>query len=390
MKKIIVFLLALLCHQAVASIISRGPYMENFTEKSAVIRFNVSPSTVAWLSYGAFPDCERFSTFSGFNNEHKIQLNGLLSDTTHCYRIYLTIDNSTNAYKAFEGRFKTFKDEKGSNTSFLIFGDSTNGIDEQKKLVEDMLKFDEAEFAIHTGNLTNTGLDIDADEQYFSIYSRLLSRIPVYISIGIKDYGPNFDNKDGAGFIKTNFSLHHGGLNNGLPPHYYFFDSGPARFIVLDGNSFSKAIFSPSLKKGSRQYIWLENVLKNTSKKWKFVVIHQPLYSTGESGGYQEEVETLSPIFERYGVDMVFQGGDHDYERFKPIKEGQASEDGVVYVTIGGYNGVMGARGEKEDFSEVFVQKPHFAFLKIEDDKLEMKVYGPEDELIDSLIIEKK
>jgi len=390
MKKTIVFLLALLYHQVGASTVSRGPYVENFTEKSAVVRFRVNPSTVAWFSYGAFPDCERFSTFSGFTDEHKIRLNGLLSNTTHCYRIYLPVDNSTNAYKAFEGSFKTFKDENNSVLSFLIFGDSVNGNDEQKKLVVNMLKFDEVDFAVHTGNLTNTGLDIDADKEYFSIYSPLLNRIPVYISLGKKDYGPNFDNKDGAGFIKTNFSPYHTVPLNGLPPHYYFFDDAVARFIVLDGNYFSGALFSPSLKKGSKQYIWLENVLKNTSKKWKFVIIHQPIYSTGENSVVGEEREILSPIFEKYGVDIVFQGGDHNYERFKPIKESKPAEEGVIYVTIGGYNGVVGAKGEVDELSEVFVEKPHFAFLKIEGDKLEMNVYGPDEELIDSLIIEKR
>lgn len=391
MHRVFLFALFIAASNVSAGLISRGPYLENFTDKSAVIRFRVQPSTVAWLTYGAFPDCERFSTFSGFTSDHKVQLNGLLADTTHCYRIYLPVDGSTQAYKAFEGRLKTFKDEKNPALSFLVFGGPMPQGEELKKLVMSMSAFEEAEFAVYTGNITDTGLDIDADARYFSIYAPLLKIIPVYYTLGKMDYGANFNNRDGSGFIKTNFYPYHSVPLNGLPPHYYYFDDGDSRFIVLDGNSFEGAVFAPSLKKDSKQYMWLENVLKNTSKKWKFVFIHQPLYSTGESGGFNEAKEILAPLFEKYEVDIVFQGGDRDYERFKPLKEDQESDDGVIYVNAGGWPQEPSARdAEEEGPSDVFLQKPNFALLNIDGGRLEMKVYGPEGEILDSLAVEKK
>lgn len=390
MYRAVLFALVIAAGNGFASFISRGPYLENFTDKSAVIRFRVQPSTVAWLTYGAFPDCERFSTFSGFTSDHKVQLNGLLSDTTHCYRVYLPVDGSTQAYKAFEGRLKTFRDEKNPVFSFLVFGGPGVPGEELKKLVMNMSSIEEAEFAIHTGNLTDTGLDIDADACYFSLYAPLLKMIPVYYALGKMDYGANFDSRDGSGFIKTNFYPYHSVPLNGLPPHYYYFDDGDSRFIFLDGNSFEGAVFAPSLKKDSKQYIWLENVLRNTSKKWKFVIIHQPLYSTGEHGPVDEEKEILSPLFEKYAVDIVFHGRDRDYERFKPIKEDQESDDGVIYVNVGGWAQQPEERGGEDDLSDVFLQKLSFAFLKIDGNRLEMKVYGTEGEILDLLSVEKK
>jgi len=49
--------------------------------------------------------------------------------------------------------------------------------------------------------------------------------------------------------------------------------------------------------------------------------------------------DALVPLFEQYGVDMVFNGHDHHYERTCPIRAGQCSsaqEGGVVYYVTGG------------------------------------------------------
>jgi hypothetical protein len=59
------------------------------------------------------------------------------------------------------------------------------------------------------------------------------------------------------------------------------------------------------------------------------VVLHRPLFSTGQHGGNPALQRALAPLFQRYGVDVVFQGHDHHYERSEPI-------NGVTYVVTGG------------------------------------------------------
>jgi hypothetical protein len=44
----------------------------------------------------------------------------------------------------------------------------------------------------------------------------------------------------------------------------------------------------------------------------------------------------LVPIFETYGVDVVFNGHDHHYERTCPILNGACAAGGVVYYITGG------------------------------------------------------
>jgi tartrate-resistant acid phosphatase type 5 len=57
---------------------------------------------------------------------------------------------------------------------------------------------------------------------------------------------------------------------------------------------------------------------------------HHPLYSSGETHGSETDLRTLlEPLFVKYGMDVVFAGHEHFYERVKPQK-------GIHYFTCGG------------------------------------------------------
>jgi uncharacterized protein (TIGR03437 family) len=87
---------------------------------------------------------------------------------------------------------------------------------------------------------------------------------------------------------------------------------------------------------------WLEDDLRATRKFWKVVFFHHPGYATGI---HQDEPEAaqvrqfIVPILERYGVQIVFNGHEHTYQRTSPMLAGQVAgegADGIVYVTSGG------------------------------------------------------
>jgi hypothetical protein len=57
---------------------------------------------------------------------------------------------------------------------------------------------------------------------------------------------------------------------------------------------------------------------------------HHPLYSSGEAHGSETDLRALlEPLFLKYGMDVVFAGHEHFYERIKPQK-------GIYYFTCGG------------------------------------------------------
>lgn len=382
-------LLLVLALPAGAAQIARGPYLAAGSHDSMTVRFRADVSTVAWLRYGIEPDCERVTTINYSTQEHRFPLFGLLSDTTYCYRIFLPEPTGQAVYKAAEGRFKTFPPAEKDSFTFLAFGESGSGSPEQAELAAQMDRLS-PDLVLHTGGLVEGGLDADADAQYFGPYSGLLRRAPFFPVPGSSEYGPEAGTAEGKKFLRDNYSPFQSVPLNGLPPHYYYFDIANARFIALDSNAFGGSVAAPALDKNSKQYKWLDYVLTRTKKDWKFVMIHHPLYSSGEYGILEEMNETLRPLFEKHQVDVVFQGHERVYERTSALVEDAVTEGGIVYMTLGGGGRVMAApREETAEWSEKFLAAPHFAEGRVNGRLLTLMIYAKDGTVLDILRIEK-
>jgi uncharacterized protein (TIGR03382 family) len=107
-------------------------------------------------------------------------------------------------------------------------------------------------------------------------------------------------------------------------------------FVAIDTNCRGRA--SPECTFDIEKK-WLEADLAANRLPWVVAYHHHPPYSTGEHGSSLDVRAAFVPIYEKYGVDLVLAGHDHEYERMKPIKEGQAvapgTEGAVQYVVVG-------------------------------------------------------
>ncbi len=382
-------LLLVLSAPAGAAQLVRGPYLAAGAHDSMTVRFRIDAPTVAWLRYGIDPDCERVTTINYATREHRFPLFGLLPDTTYCYRVFLPEPTGQAVYKAAEGRFRTFPPEEKDSFTFLVLGESGAGSPEQAELAAQMERLSPG-FVVHTGGLVDSGLDADADAQYFGPYAGLLRRAPFFPVPGSSEYGPEAGTAEGKGFLRENYSPFQSVPLNGLPPHYYYFDTANARFIALDSNAFGGASAAPSLDRTSKQYKWLDHVLARTKKDWKFVVIHHPLYSSGEHGIIEEMNETLRPLFEKHRVDAVFQGRERVYERSYPLTEDAVAEGGIVYITLGGGGRPVSAPLEETgEWSEKFLAEPHFAEGRVNGRLFTLMVYGRDGTVLDIFRLEK-
>ncbi|KVZ93174.1 purple acid phosphatase family protein [Burkholderia ubonensis] len=71
---------------------------------------------------------------------------------------------------------------------------------------------------------------------------------------------------------------------------------------------------------------WLERTLHHASKDdgidWIVVQMHQDALSSSKTGNGSDKGirEAWLPLFDRYGVDLVLCGHDHDYERSYPVR----------------------------------------------------------------------
>jgi 3',5'-cyclic AMP phosphodiesterase CpdA len=165
--------------------------------------------------------------------------------------------------------------------------------------------------------------------------------------------------------------------------HWYAFTYGCARFIGLNacegGDSFLP---------GSEQYQWLVNELQSAAfqnARWQFIWTHNPPYTSVEQDNTVDaNMRTyLVPLFEQYGVDLVFAGHNHQYER--------SQKAGIYYIVTGG-----GGAPHHLDFpnlnpySQVKVSgRYHAAYLNFDCSRgaLNYSVYdsGSPNPLIDSL-----
>lgn len=99
---------------------------------------------------------------------------------------------------------------------------------------------------------------------------------------------------------------------------YYAFRRANARFFALESNHMTP-----------EQLAWLEQELGAAVEDWKICFMHHPMYSSGATHGPSLELRrVLEPLLVRHGVDVVFAGHEHSYERLRP-------QQGVTYFVAG-------------------------------------------------------
>jgi len=102
-----------------------------------------------------------------------------------------------------------------------------------------------------------------------------------------------------------------------LQKTYYSFDMYNVHFSFID----------PFIDYGtsSAQYQFIENDLRNAYNNpnidWTFVVESTPIYtSPSQHPGNSTIRDIYHPLFDRYGVDLVFTSDNHNYQRTFPLK----------------------------------------------------------------------
>jgi hypothetical protein len=99
---------------------------------------------------------------------------------------------------------------------------------------------------------------------------------------------------------------------------YYTYARNNVRFFVLDTNYLDPG-----------QLTWIDRALRNAKEAWKIAYFHHPLYSDGGRHGSEVDLRVrLEPMFVKYGMNVVYSGHDHIYERVKPQK-------GISYFVSG-------------------------------------------------------
>lgn len=194
------------------------------------------------------------------------------------------------------------------SVKFLVIGDSGTGdryqYDVATKIVEARTRFP-FEFAIMLGdNLYGSERQMDYINKFEKPYKPLLDN-------GVKFYASLGNHDDPSQRLYEKFNMD--------GKRYYTFRKKDVEFFVLDSTYMAPP-----------QISWLREELKRSDAKWKIPYFHHPIYSSGERHGSELDLQRIvEPMFLENGVDVVFSGHEHFYERLKPQK-------GIVYITQGG------------------------------------------------------
>ncbi|MGA5323705.1 purple acid phosphatase family protein [Streptomyces seoulensis] len=201
------------------------------------------------------------------------------------------------------------------------------------------------------GKTTDTGFDSRTWDQFLHQTESVAKQIPWMPAYGNHDmeawYSPN-----GYGGEEARWSLPDNGPDAANLPGVYSFVYGNTAVISLDANDISYEIPANLGISGGTQTTWLEAQLKKfrAARDVDFVVVffHHCAYCTSTAhaseGGVRQE---WVPLFEKYTVDLVINGHNHQYERTDVIKGDTVTKklpiggtaypetEGVVYVTAG-------------------------------------------------------
>lgn len=255
---------------------------------------------------------------------------------------------------------------KDGSVRFAILGDAGTGGSAQRRVAERLVathKVYPFEFVLMLGdNLYGSERPGDYASKFERPYKPLLDA-------GVKFYAALGNHDDPAQRFYKPFNMNE-------ERHYTFkAPRGSVRFYALDSNYMEQ-----------KQLEWLRKELPASDSDWKIAFFHHPLYSSGDKHGSDERLrEQLEPLFVQHGVDVVFTGHEHFYERIKP-------QQGITYFISGAAAKLR--RGNVNNQSDLtakaYDQGYTFMIVEITGDEMHFQTITDKGVTVDSGVIRRR
>lgn len=169
-------------------------------------------------------------------------------------------------------------------------------------------------FVISAGDQVNKTGKAKEEEYAGYLNPKALASLPVATTIGNHDslnadYMYHFNNPNSTSY----------GTTQAGGDYYYSYGSG--LFIVLNTNNYNAAEHEKAIAQA---------VASAPSASWRIVTIHQDIYGSGYDHSDTDGMilrTQLTPIFDKYDIDVVLQGHDHTYSRSKLLSGDSLTHD---------------------------------------------------------------
>ncbi len=281
------------------------------------------------VSRGGVPGDYRYNatginyTYSGASGYiHDVELTGLNPDIVY----YFICGGDTGGWSS-ERAFRTAP-SVSSDVKFVAGGDSRTYTTEREKISKAMAKFNPS-FVMHSGDMVEDGRVQSRWDSWFSdVDSHWIGENNLTIPII-----PVLGNHENPEYASCKYFDQFALPGN---ERWYSYDWGPdIHIICLD--CYSSAT--------GAQLAWLESDLAaHANYTWKFVQFHEPPFVSGSHSPWTPALTYWVPFFDKYHVDIVFSGHEHNYQRSKPINYTASKttaqpmyNNGTMYVVSGGW-----------------------------------------------------
>ena len=352
--------------------LTRGPYLQHAENGVTVAWYTETPSEgrVRW-SLDDDTTGEAVSS-AGTATRHEALIPSPRPGARYSYRVY----SAQGLLASPSGTVDfSFRAPEADVLRLVVFGDSGLGSPGQYAVANAIRAEAVApDAALIVGDVIYPPAD-DAsyDPRFFAPYRALLPATTFYALPGNHDY----EILAGKPFFDV-FTLPRNGPP-GLPPESsWWLERAGAQLIVHDTSQTTARLRELSVP-------WHTETARRPAS-FRLVFQHHVMYSSGPS--YQQQPagslrSLLAPVYTATGVDIVFNGHDHLYERTRPI-------GGVVYVTTGAGGAELYERHHTNAFTLAFVNDRHsYSHVEVRGRTLLLRQTDAEGRGIDALAITK-
>jgi predicted MPP superfamily phosphohydrolase len=314
---------------ATAQTLVRGPYLQVVTPTSVTVRWRTNQPAVGrvWIgpSETQLINSQRETQAS---LEHSVTLTGLQPATRYVYAIG---HDETKLTAGPDYSVQTAPPVGDTRPMRMwVLGDFGIGNENQQAVYQAYRKVTAtrpADLWLWLGdNAYCCGTDDEYQRYVFNVYGPTLRNTPFYPTPGNHDYADSRTNFD-IPYYKL-FSMPTQAEAGGVASNsqaYFSANYGNVHIISLDSQAQQPQDKGRLYDTTSVQVQWLKQDLAANKLTWTIVIFHHPPYSKGSHNSDTEDQmrllrERLTPILERYSVDLVLNGHSHGYERYYRLK----------------------------------------------------------------------
>ncbi len=331
-------------------------------------------------------------------NHYAANLQRLEPGTKYCYRVGDgQVWSEWNVFRTAAGKPDPFR--------FIYVGDAQNSIRSlwSRAIRTAYATAPDARFMVHAGDLVAEGWDDRLWGEWCDALGFISATVPSVPVVGNHDLHLP-PPPAGAGKPKPvltvappwrwHFALPTNGPDlAGMESQSYYMDYQGVRFIVLDVNAFESMEPEAASHVREQEVAWLNRILSNNPNHWTIVAQHQGIYSIAHDRDYVEMRAALTPLYEKYGVDLVLQGHDHSYARSHKIAGGKIVDPaaaGVIYATsVSGPKMYKTHQANRELMASIIEQKQFFQVIQVTSDRLLYQAYAVDGVVADQFELRK-